>query len=177
MKVLVAKNGSLVGNTYPLGGRTLIGRGGECDIQLTDSLASRRHACVLELDDGTILLRDLKSQNGTTLRGEQVTEATLEPGDVIRIGETDFELRIPRTAQESMPPADVELRLTSGPATQSTVSTRLTPEQRAQIARAAASRTGGEEVLTLASCCDSPLAERAREEGWPHCPACGGKPG
>lgn len=160
MKVLVATSGPMNGDVFAIAGRTLIGRDGECDIQVVDRHASRRHACVLELDDGTILLRDLKSQNGTLLRGEPIKEAVLEPGDEIGIGASRFELRIMDDAEVQA--REPSLRLITGPALAATISGGVPP---------ARSKSAG----TTGVCCDSPLAARARREGWLHCPACGTK--
>jgi predicted component of type VI protein secretion system len=63
MKVLLAKVGPLAGNSFPIGGRTLIGRDADCDIQVIDKGVSRKHACVIEQDDGSVLVRDLRSHN------------------------------------------------------------------------------------------------------------------
>ncbi|MGD8858520.1 MAG: FHA domain-containing protein [Myxococcales bacterium] len=175
MKVLVGTQGALAGNTYRIGGRTLIGRDGECDIQLVDRSASRRHACLLELDDGSVLLRDLKSQNGTLLGGEPVREATLKPGDVLTVGESSFEYRLADDDTELTDDLDADLRLVSGPAQDKTVVQYVSPEARAEIAAAAAARRRelAARKATGSSCCGSSLADRARVEGWPHCPACG----
>jgi pSer/pThr/pTyr-binding forkhead associated (FHA) protein len=91
--VLVAKTGALSGNVYTIAGRTLIGRDAECDIQLLDASVSRRHACVLEQDDGSVLIRDLKSHSGIWVRGQRLTEALLLQGDEIVVGDTRLELR------------------------------------------------------------------------------------
>ena len=167
MKVLVALNGPMEGDVFPVAGRTLIGRDGECDIQVVDRHASRRHACVLELDDGSTLLRDLKSQNGTLLRGEPIKEAVLEPGDEIEVGGCRFELRIMDEAEVRA--SETHLRLITGPALASTISggVRIPRGVREASKTSAASQEGD------GRCCGSPLADRARAEGWPHCPACG----
>ena len=90
MKVLYVKSGPLEGNAYGIGPRTLIGRSPECDIQVIDREASRKHAAVLELDDGSVLVRDLASQNGTYLSDEPIKEALLSPGDQLAIGVEAF---------------------------------------------------------------------------------------
>lgn len=172
MKVLHAKQGALEGNAYGIGSRTLIGRDPECDIQVLDRAASRKHACVLEQDDGTVLLRDLASQNGTRVGDEEVREALLSPGDEITIGDTVFEYR--EVDDDLVATQELDMKLLSGPAKAPTMAADLTEEDRAEIMavlqerrEAAAAAKRGE------PCCQDPLAERARKEGWPHCPACG----
>jgi pSer/pThr/pTyr-binding forkhead associated (FHA) protein len=68
-----------------------IGRSLENEIQLEDDeFASARHARLTPQRDG-VWLEDTGSTNGTFVNGDRVTRAQrLEPGDVIRIGESDF---------------------------------------------------------------------------------------
>ena len=74
-------------NHYQLtGGEASIGRAPDNTIMLTDEKASRHH-CVIELQkDKTWVLRDLKSRNGTFLRGEHVLETPLQFGETFQIG-------------------------------------------------------------------------------------------
>ena len=74
----------------PVTGRALlIGRRETADISLTENSASSAHALIF-VADGKHLLRDLKSRTGTFVNGVKVDEHALSPGDVIRVGETDF---------------------------------------------------------------------------------------
>jgi pSer/pThr/pTyr-binding forkhead associated (FHA) protein len=68
-----------------------VGRALENEIQLEqDEYASSRHARLTPQRDG-VWLEDTGSTNGTFVNGVRLTRAKrLEPGDVIRIGETDF---------------------------------------------------------------------------------------
>jgi pSer/pThr/pTyr-binding forkhead associated (FHA) protein len=68
-----------------------VGRGSQNDIGLgDDQYASARHARFEPRQDG-VWLQDLGSSNGTFVNGTKLTHARkLAPGDVIRIGETDF---------------------------------------------------------------------------------------
>ncbi|MCB9545577.1 MAG: FHA domain-containing protein [Myxococcales bacterium] len=66
-----------------------IGRGADCDIALDDGAVSSRHAFIAA-EDGELILRDLRSTNGTTVNGEPLTEHMLQHGDVIRLGATDI---------------------------------------------------------------------------------------
>jgi hypothetical protein len=64
-----------------------IGRLPECDVVLKDAGASRRHAQIRR-HDGTFVLTDLGSTNGTQLNGETVQSRPLSDGDRITIGTT-----------------------------------------------------------------------------------------
>jgi pSer/pThr/pTyr-binding forkhead associated (FHA) protein len=64
----------------------VIGRSRECDVVIDDDDVSRRHAA-LEVEDGVVYLRDLRSTNGTFLNGERVRGGIeILPGDAIDLG-------------------------------------------------------------------------------------------
>jgi hypothetical protein len=82
----------LNGATHVLEGTTVIGRGAEADLQLTDTGVSRRHA-ELEVVEGGVALRDLDSTNGTWVNGKRVRSALLLDGDRVTVGTTDLVVR------------------------------------------------------------------------------------
>ena len=61
------------------------GRSQEADIVINDEKASRMH-CGIRYENGTYILRDLKSKNGTFVNDQAVEMVELQPGDRIRIG-------------------------------------------------------------------------------------------
>jgi hypothetical protein len=63
----------------------LLGRHPSCDVVLTDSSVSRRHAH-LRFHDGSWTLRDLESTNGTIVNGARVGRCSLRPGDQLVLG-------------------------------------------------------------------------------------------
>lgn len=66
--------------------RVLIGRDAECDLMLTDSSVSRRHA-VVEWYDGKLYVEDLDSTNGTAVGREEVkARIALDLGQVFYVG-------------------------------------------------------------------------------------------
>jgi pSer/pThr/pTyr-binding forkhead associated (FHA) protein len=72
--------------------RTVIGRSRECDIQIEDPSASRRHAEVRQ--EGTAYwIVDLDSTNGLEVNGLRVRRAKLDHGDTITIGSTEIAFR------------------------------------------------------------------------------------
>lgn len=82
------------GKRHPLRrGRTVIGRGTDADITISDAGTSRRHVEIL-WDGERGMVRDLGSTNGTQLDGGTVSEARLHPDAVIRIGRTDIVFRV-----------------------------------------------------------------------------------
>ena len=69
--------------------RTVIGRSKDCDLQLDDPNASRRHAEVRQ--EGTSYwIVDLDSTNGLEVNGRRAKRAKLDTGDKITIGSTDL---------------------------------------------------------------------------------------
>jgi hypothetical protein len=69
--------------------RTVIGRSKDCDLQLDDANASRRHAEVRQ--EGTSYwIVDLDSTNGLEVNGRRAKRAKLDAGDRVTIGSTDL---------------------------------------------------------------------------------------
>ncbi|GAA3919234.1 FhaA domain-containing protein [Microbacterium invictum] len=92
------------GKPHPLAkGRTVIGRGADADITISDSGASRRHAEVL-WDGERAMVRDMGSTNGTKLDGHKITEARLAPDGVITIGRTALAFKVVAQAAPPRPP-------------------------------------------------------------------------
>jgi hypothetical protein len=85
--VLVVKRGPSVGSRYFLNREvTRAGRHPESDIFLDDITVSRRHAELVRKDDGTVVVRDDGSLNGTYVNRERIEEAVLSGGDEVQIG-------------------------------------------------------------------------------------------
>jgi hypothetical protein len=72
--------------------RTLIGRSKECDVQLADPNASRRHA-ELRQEGAAYWVIDLDSTNGLEVNGRRMKRAKLEDGDRVTIGSTQIVFR------------------------------------------------------------------------------------
>jgi pSer/pThr/pTyr-binding forkhead associated (FHA) protein len=64
----------------------LIGRDPGCDIPLQEDTVSRRHARLL-FRDGTWIVQDLRSTNGTFVNGTDVGRCQLRPGDRLQLGQ------------------------------------------------------------------------------------------
>jgi pSer/pThr/pTyr-binding forkhead associated (FHA) protein len=81
-------NGEPAGLFLPLrNGGVSIGREVDNTLPLSDAKISRRHARI-EPVEGSWVLTDLGSTNGTRLNGLRVTRAGLQPGDYIYLGDT-----------------------------------------------------------------------------------------
>jgi len=72
-----------------------IGRQAECDLQLTEGHASRRHARI-SMTAGAVWLEDLTSANGTFINGARITaRVRLSSGDRLRFDIEEFDFRMP----------------------------------------------------------------------------------
>lgn len=70
----------------------LIGRSAECNLRIACSEVSRRH-CRLMLAGNRVLVRDLRSSNGTFVDGRPIapeTDVPLAPGSRLSLGGVDF---------------------------------------------------------------------------------------
>jgi len=65
-----------------------IGKSVENDIVINDSFVSRRHLRITQQADGSYLLEDLGSTNGSFVNGNRVQSKILAPNDIVKIGET-----------------------------------------------------------------------------------------
>lgn len=83
---LVLSSGELILRSIRLSGQRLtIGRRPHNDLSLDDLTVSGEHA-VIRAQEGTTLIQDLGSRNGTVVNGSSVQEHVLHDGDVIDIG-------------------------------------------------------------------------------------------
>jgi DNA-binding winged helix-turn-helix (wHTH) protein len=75
-------------------GENIIGRDSGCSVWLDDPDVSRRHARIRIDAQGSALLDDLNSTNGTSLGRSRVrSETRLADGDVIRVGPVELKFR------------------------------------------------------------------------------------
>lgn len=85
---LIILAGAQIGRKYTLSDQSTIGRASTCTVPIDDSLASRVHASITRDHDGTYVLRDLSSRNGTLLNGRRASSDVIRFGDRIQIGST-----------------------------------------------------------------------------------------
>ena len=89
--LIVERGGGLKeGERFDLFGGLSIGRSSDADVRIEDRYASGLHARIYARR-GHFMLEDMNSTNGTLLNDAELAgEAELVPGDVIRIGDTEF---------------------------------------------------------------------------------------
>jgi pSer/pThr/pTyr-binding forkhead associated (FHA) protein len=95
LKVVGGKNdGRLIKINVP---EFVIGRGETAHLRPQSDLVSRAHCSIL-VGDGKVILRDLKSRNGTFLNEERLE------GERVRVGRLQFEFQIDHAAAGSKKP-------------------------------------------------------------------------
>jgi adenylate cyclase len=97
-------------------GTSLIGRSPEADLRIANQSVSRRHALLLA-GENHWTLRDLGSQNGTSLGGHLVREHRIADGDQAQLGEimlrfvvsVEDSIRLGDTAQSAQAPSGQDM--------------------------------------------------------------------
>jgi uncharacterized RDD family membrane protein YckC len=85
--------------------RVVVGRSRSCDIRLRDDSVSRLHAAMV-WREGSLILEDLGSSNGTWLNGERVLSPRgLRPGDHVRFGSLRGQIEQTGGSLQSIPAA------------------------------------------------------------------------
>ncbi|HET7294988.1 MAG TPA: FHA domain-containing protein [Vicinamibacteria bacterium] len=94
---LVVRGGPQSGQYYALTETsiTCVGRAKANDVVLDDVSISAQH-CRVRFEDGRFVLHDLKSTNGTFVNEQRVSRHALEPGDVVKLGETQLLFKMDR---------------------------------------------------------------------------------
>jgi len=80
------------GRTYELKvDKTTVGRVSDNAFEIPEASVSSHHAEIL-LRGNDVVIRDLDSTNGTFINGEKITEAVLQPGQILRFGTVEMRL-------------------------------------------------------------------------------------
>ncbi|MGD0351023.1 MAG: response regulator [Verrucomicrobiota bacterium] len=107
MSKLVVISDGLAGLSHELGRRWVtIGRGDKNAFQIVEKSVSNQHCDVL-LRSNELVVRDLCSTNGTFIGGKTISEAVLQPGQILRLGLVELRLEISEPAPAAAPQATV----------------------------------------------------------------------
>ena len=83
--LLIAQNGPLKGQRWPLSQTLVLGREATCDVVISDRQISRFHARLTPTSEG-VILEDLGSKNGTHLNGSLISApVVLQDGDLVSV--------------------------------------------------------------------------------------------
>lgn len=92
MAKLVLLSEGYTGRFYELkADRTTIGRLEDNAFQIPEASVSSHH-CEVFLRGNDVVVKDLNSTNGTYIGGERITEATVKPGQILRLGQVEMRL-------------------------------------------------------------------------------------
>jgi hypothetical protein len=101
LRLLLQPSGSIIELTQP---DMLLGRHSQADVRLPLPDVSRRH-CRFLFGQGVWQVLDLNSLNGVFLNGEPIRQATVQQGDLLRIGGFTFTIDL-GAAHATSSPAD-----------------------------------------------------------------------
>ena len=83
---IVVLAGKLAGDKYAINDELTLGRGEQADVKIDDTLVSRMQAHIFKHENGSYVIEDLESRNGTQVNGMAITKQILTYGDRIQIG-------------------------------------------------------------------------------------------
>ncbi len=107
MSRIVVISEALSGLSHELGGHWItIGRGDKNAFQIVEKSVSNQH-CEVLLRGNELVVRDLRSTNGTFIGGKTISEAVLQPGQTLRLGTVELRLEISEPAPGAAPPETV----------------------------------------------------------------------
>ena len=90
---VVAVSGDQKGQDFRLvPGKNVLGTAADCDIVLTDQYMSARHS-VIRYENGTFVMVDLDSTNGTYVNDARCSKEELIDNDRLRLGRTDLKFK------------------------------------------------------------------------------------
>ena len=103
-------SGKYQGGTYQLadGDEVVMGRGMDAGLTLFEEMVSRHHAR-FSVEDGAVVVEDLRSKNGTFVNGERIERCELAVGDRILMGTSILRLEeiSDKASQEAAEPRPV----------------------------------------------------------------------
>jgi signal transduction histidine kinase/ActR/RegA family two-component response regulator len=83
---LTVLGGVDAGRRYPVTTEVKLGRDQAATIQVAANDVSRRHAHIVKKADGSVVVEDLGSRNGTFVNGERIERQILRHGDQLQLG-------------------------------------------------------------------------------------------
>ena len=90
-KLIVSYNGEVVQRAALHSVRTILGRSVLSDVVIENQYVSKQHAMLVQ-SEGTLILVDLKSRNGTLVNSRRITSQVLSNNDIISLG--DFRIKV-----------------------------------------------------------------------------------
>ena len=112
-KIVILSQG-MTGRTLELAvDKTTIGRVEDNTFPILEPSVSSHH-CEILLKGSDVVVRDLNSTNGTFINGEKITEATLKPGQILRLGQIEMRLEAEAPGASAKKPVDSTMVMKRG---------------------------------------------------------------
>jgi CheY-like chemotaxis protein len=125
MSRLVVITEGLTGLSHELGTHwSTIGRGDNNAFQVVETSISNQH-CEVLLRGNEMVVRDLRSTNGTFVGGRMITEAILRPGQLLRLGQVELRLELTAPPSVAAPGAQAGTATAAAAAAKSTGPARV----------------------------------------------------
>ena len=105
-RIVIAHDGSRIGERPLHCGRLIIGRTSNNDLQILSKFVSRHHCQIITTPEGSVI-EDLNSTNGIYVKSKRVRRHHLNDGDVIVLGKHEI-MYLDERAQRRRPAATVE---------------------------------------------------------------------
>lgn len=116
MSRLVVITEGLTGLSHELGTHwATIGRGDNNAFQIVETSISSQH-CEVLLRGNELVVRDLRSTNGTFVGGRMITEAILQPGQTLRLGHVELRLEFSAPPPPAAPGSKTAAAVAPSPA-------------------------------------------------------------
>jgi hypothetical protein len=90
-ELIISYNGKVVQEATLSAARTLLGRSELSDVVIENQYVSKQHAMLVR-SEGSLILVDLKSRNGTYVNSKPVKSQVLHNNDIVSLG--DFRLKV-----------------------------------------------------------------------------------
>ena len=104
MARLVVLSEGFNGRAYELSTeKTTVGRLDDNAFQVPDQSVSSHH-CEILLRGGEVVVKDLGSTNGSYVNGQQIIEAAIKPGQILRLGQVELKLEAEGAAAPAAAP-------------------------------------------------------------------------
>jgi adenylate cyclase len=110
---------------YPLVAFNTVGRHPDNTVQVLDRIVSKEHCRITRAPNGSYVLRDVGSLNGSYVNGERVAEKVLGTGDQITLGNTVLRFEDEQDGQQQKNERLRSITMAGGGVVQSQVRSRL----------------------------------------------------
>jgi pSer/pThr/pTyr-binding forkhead associated (FHA) protein len=114
MPKLVLLSAGMTGRTHDLKAeKTTVGRVEDNSFQIAEPSVSSHH-CEVLVHGNDVIVKDLNSTNGTFINGEKISESSIKPGQILRLGQIEMRLETDTAPASSKKPLDQTMVMQRG---------------------------------------------------------------